>query len=84
LVVLHANRVSHLIDATDDGAIGLEEQMLKAFADDLHVAMHSENCEHYLSEIADHLVVRLMDDSRLSGRELDNDAPTIYAAVSFI
>lgn len=84
LVVLHANRVSKLIDAADEGAVGLEEQMLKMFANDLHMAMQSaESCEHYLSEIADHLVVRLMDDSRLSGRELDNDAPTIYATVSF-
>jgi hypothetical protein len=83
MVVLHANRVSQLIDAADEGTASLEEQMSKVFSNDLHIAMQSpESCEHYLREIADQLVVRLMDGSRLSGRELDNDAPTTYATVS--
>lgn len=52
----------------------MDDQLAIAFSDDLHVAMSStENAEIYLNEIADHLVVCLLDESRISGRELDAD-----------
>lgn len=83
LVVLHVNRICNLMDSADEGTVSLDdEHFKKTFPDDFHVAMHSsDNCEHYLSEIADHLVVRLTDQSRISGREMDSEAPTLLAAV---
>lgn len=74
LIVLHVNRVSKLLDSIDEGTVSIDDQLGNAFTEDLHVAMSSvENAELYLSEIADHLVVYLLDDSRISGRELDAD-----------
>lgn len=78
---MHANRVLKLLDSIDD-SVSVDDQLLKAFADDLHIAMYSnENAEMYLSEIADHLVTCLLDDSRIAGHELDSETPAIFKSV---
>jgi hypothetical protein len=72
------------LNSLDEGTVSVEEQLAHAFVDDLHIAMYSrENSEHYLSEIADHLVACLLDDSRIGGRELDGEVPATYKAVNF-
>lgn len=82
LVILHVNRVSKLLDSIDEGGVNVDDQLSNAFPDDLHIAMNSnENSEYYLSEIADHLVVCLLDDSRIGGRELDGESPTTFKTV---
>ncbi|KAI6216461.1 Sorting nexin-14 [Aphelenchoides fujianensis] len=85
LALMHVDRVSKFLDSlappTDDAERRVSEKQVKrVFAADLHVALHSEeNQEEYLRQIADLLVGRLMDDSRIGGREMDAEAPLTFS-----